>query len=118
MLCKVTKILLTRRFPQKQARIEELFKGCFALNDERTKVAHGLWIVSDDSFVARHVSRSSLKPTFFYENPNNLAQLANEAQRLIAALYGLFQNDDSAVKIIGVEHVPEKRTRKRRNKTA
>jgi hypothetical protein len=62
---------LGQKFPDKKAEIEKLFKRCRGLNDHRVRIAHGLWM--DDAhrgLIARHLSRQSLKPEFYYEDPD------------------------------------------------
>lgn len=83
MLCKVTRKILTQKYPEKEKRLEEFFKACYGLNDERVKIAHGLW--SDNGYVMslRHVSRSSLNVKFHYQNPDELSGLTAKAQDLM-----------------------------------
>ena len=56
------------------------------LNDDRVRVAHGMWTLGRDGLVARHVQRSSLQPQYFFEKRNELGRLAEEAQRLMQAV--------------------------------
>ncbi|MGH7099493.1 MAG: hypothetical protein ACREE4_17775, partial [Stellaceae bacterium] len=90
MLCIVTQEISLMRFPNKKKAIKSLFKGCLALNDERNRVAHGLWSGRPGgSLMARHVARTSLKVSHYFENPEDLARLADTAQRLMADLFSV-----------------------------
>ncbi|OGA16217.1 MAG: hypothetical protein A3H32_07575 [Betaproteobacteria bacterium RIFCSPLOWO2_02_FULL_63_19] len=72
MLCKVTQVLLCTQAPAKKKSIEKLFKDCITLNEDRVRVAHGMWTLGREGPTARHVSRSSLKPKFFFDQKNKL----------------------------------------------
>ena len=58
MLCMVAEKLCIQRFPEQAKDIESLFKKCLALNDDRVRVAHGLWTDDGKTLAARHVARS------------------------------------------------------------
>jgi hypothetical protein len=83
MLCTVTKELLCKQLPDSKQSIERLFKDCRKLNDERVRVAHGLWTQGREGPIARHVSRGSLQPKYHFEQPDSLSKLTVEAQRLM-----------------------------------
>ena len=83
MLCQVTQALLCKQSPDKKDAIEKVFKGCRKLNDDRVHVAHGMWTLGREGPVARHVSRGSLQPKYYFEEKDRLRQLAAEAQRLM-----------------------------------
>jgi len=84
MLCGVTQAISLMRFPEQKNDIESLFGRCLTLNDDRNRVAHGLWSGGiDGSLTARHVSRSSLKAHHYFERPEDLAKLADTAQGLM-----------------------------------
>jgi hypothetical protein len=85
-LCSVAEAIAVQEF-QKQAQIiENYFKSCKGLNNSRVKVAHGLWLDNGATLTARHVSRQSLKASYYFDDQNELAVLCNEAKRLMAEL--------------------------------
>lgn len=83
MLCTVTKELLCKQFPDRKQSIDRLFKDCRKLNEERVRVAHGLWTQGREGPIARHVSRGSLEPKYHFERGDSLSKLTAEAQRLM-----------------------------------
>jgi len=87
MLCAVAQAISLLRFPEQKKDIESLFGRCLALNDDRVRVAHGLWSDSiGGGMAARHVARSSLKARHYFENPGDVAKLADNAQSLMAGV--------------------------------
>lgn len=85
MLCAVTQAISLMRFPEQKKAIESLFNRCLSLNDDRNRVAHGLWSGGiGGGMTARHVARSSLKASHYFENPEDVAKLAETAQGLMA----------------------------------
>ena len=86
MLCKVTREVVTKQIPEKAKGIEKIFKGCHKLNEDRVRVAHGMWSLGEEGLVARHVPRQSLEPKYYFENRNALGKLADEAQRLLQSV--------------------------------
>lgn len=87
-LCRVTKEIMIqqRPSPHQERDIEVLFSGCLKLNEERVRVAHGLWAGGDKGITARHVARNSLKAAYFYDNPDELIKHAATASRLMAEI--------------------------------
>jgi hypothetical protein len=86
MLCAVTEAISIQQFPSEKNNIEKYFKRCLALNDDRVRIAHGLWTDSGRGLAARHVARTSLKPEFYFEDPNELIKLIKTAERLMPQL--------------------------------
>jgi hypothetical protein len=86
MLCTVTRELICKQLPHRTRDVEKLFNKCRKLNDDRVRVAHGMWSLGRDGLVARHIQRSSLQPQYFFEKRNELGRLAEEAQRLMQAV--------------------------------
>jgi hypothetical protein len=84
-LCGVTQVISLLRFPEQKKDIESLFSRCLSLNNDRVRVAHGLWSGGiGGGMTARHVARSSLKASHYFEKPEDVAKLADTAQRLMA----------------------------------
>lgn len=86
ILCNVTRELICKQLPHRKKVIEKLFNDCLKLNDERVRVAHGMWTLGREGLVARHVQRRSLQPQYFFDKRNELGRLAEEAQRLMQAV--------------------------------
>jgi len=86
MLCNVTRELICKQVPQKARNIEKLFNECLKLNEDRVRVAHGMWTLGQEGLVARHVQRRTLQPRYFFEKRDELDQLAEDAQRLMQAV--------------------------------
>jgi hypothetical protein len=83
MLCKVTSAILQQQFPGNTREIKEVLeKRCLELNTDRVRIAHGLWMDNTDTFVARHLSRNSLKVEFYYSDPQELDRLTDTARQL------------------------------------
>lgn len=85
ILSVVTQTISLMRFPDQKKSIDDLFNRCRELNIDRNRVAHGMWSGKmSGGLVARHVARSSLKASYYFENPDDLEKLADTAQRLMA----------------------------------
>jgi hypothetical protein len=59
-LCSVLKAIKMREADDeaRKERIEDFFRQCMQINDERIRVVHGDWTLSG----ARHIARGSRKP--------------------------------------------------------
>jgi len=88
ILCTVARELLTIRFPERKTEFKELLGQCRRLNDERVKVAHGLWTLGDGGLAVEHASRTSLTQSSFFEQREKIDELSAEAQRLMQAVLG------------------------------
>ena len=86
MLCNVTREVVTKQIPEKAKDIEKIFNECHKLNEDRVRVAHGMWSLGEEGLVARHIQRRSLEPKYFFENRGELGKLADEAQRLMQSV--------------------------------
>jgi hypothetical protein len=51
MLCTVTAAVLARKFPDGKREIDTVLNKCRALNDDRVRIAHGMWTQSKDGLV-------------------------------------------------------------------
>jgi hypothetical protein len=107
MLCTVTANILGQAFPKQNAQIKKLFNDCRTLNDHRVRIAHGLWTHGDRGLIARHVSRQTLEPQFFYDDPGELVRLAESAQQLMIEVmtvpHGPKNLPGSRLELIGAE---------------
>jgi hypothetical protein len=83
MLCTITKqVFSITRSPEMALRIEKLINEFFKLNQERIRVAHGLWNPSTDGGTVHHVSRNTLKTSSYREQSKLLDERATEANAL------------------------------------
>ena len=64
------------------------FRG---MNDERKRVAHGLWVPSKDGGTVHYVPRNKLSPERFADQARNLEEHANSLSQLRADLERAFQ---------------------------
>jgi|SRR6266480_7230670 len=76
----------TRRGP----KIEALLSKFRTLNDERNRVAHGLWVPFMDGGTVHYVSRSSLYLRRLTDQARALEELADDACSLRAELESAF----------------------------
>jgi len=65
-----------------KAELEEIFKGCLKVNDDRVHIAHGTWFISEEGMGTRHVSRSSLEPKVYYSRIDDIDKVSQEAATL------------------------------------
>jgi hypothetical protein len=83
MLCTVATEVFNKsreKWKDNAAEIEKLIKVFRRLNDERNRVAHGLWVPWRDGGTVHHVPRN-LKPSSFADQAAALEKLADEAAR-------------------------------------
>jgi hypothetical protein len=82
-LCRVTSIAL-----QDQKRddhelcnyIDKVFRECLALNDQRVRIVHGIWMLGNK---AMHVSRGTFKASDYFETSQEVEKEAERAYRLM-----------------------------------
>jgi hypothetical protein len=84
MLCTVAQSLCIHRSPEQAKDIKNLFKRCLSLNDDRVRIAHGVWSDDGKTIIARHVARTSFKAGFHFRRPDELTKLTDTAQALMA----------------------------------
>ena len=94
MLTTVAKEVFKKaRGKEDSAGIEKLLNRFRELNDQRKRVAHGLWVPFMDGGTVHYVSRNSLNPSQFTDQAKELEVLADEAcglrSRLETALNGI-----------------------------
>lgn len=91
LLCTVAKAVFDKTRAHKNAtEIKELINNFRALNDNRNRVAHGLWVPFKDGGTVHHVSRGSLKSHMAANQAVALEKLADEACSLRAELERAF----------------------------
>lgn len=88
-LCKIWQLVMTHQQRERAKEIEAIFNACMKVNDERIRVAHGLWSFGTETLEAIHVSRNSLKVETYFVEPGQLRDLSKECQRLLQAILGV-----------------------------
>jgi hypothetical protein len=87
-LCNVAKkTFKASRSPEIADRIESEINRFLALNQERVRVAHGVWIPYFNGGMVRHVSRTSLNPAILSERASTLEKLGVEAGEIRTRLH-------------------------------
>jgi hypothetical protein len=90
-LCTVAIEVFTKARAEENAiLIKTLINRFRRLNDERKRVAHGLWVPFKEGGTVHYVSRSSLKPTWSTNQAEALEKLADKACKLDAELKTAF----------------------------
>ena len=90
MLCTVTSAIFKQEAPEREADIEKVLSRCRALNNHRVRIAHGVWLHESYGLKARHISRQSLKPEFYYHDSEELERLTETAQQLKVEVIALW----------------------------
>jgi hypothetical protein len=84
-LCRVTRSIY-RTVPgctdEEREELEAVFKECLQINDERVRIVHGTWFISDERLGAEHVSRSSLEPKVYYSRIEDIDKRSGEVAKL------------------------------------
>jgi hypothetical protein len=82
-------------------QVRGIFSQCLALNDERVRIAHGSWIVTDTEMHALHLSRQKMQWQVHFPSREDLkAQIAKldaldaELQKLLSGDYDPPDDDD------------------------
>ncbi|WP_375312851.1 hypothetical protein WHZ77_06105 [Bradyrhizobium sp. A5] len=66
--------------------LEKLLKQALKINEKRVAVVHGRWMSTYAGDRAQHVSRSSMKPTNYFENEGDLDEQSDAIVKLRADL--------------------------------
>ena len=91
LTCVLAKTVLAESVePKKSKAFETLISDCLKLNEDRVRVVHGLWLITGKEGGASHVSRNSLKRSSHFQDPYELAKLAEKAAVLRFNLAQIF----------------------------
>jgi hypothetical protein len=83
MLCTAARQILGESMSdERKSRFNGVINKCLTLNQERVRVAHGLWVPFREGGVVHHVTRSSLTNTRSIDQATHLEGQANMAQKL------------------------------------
>ena len=91
ILCAVAIEIFTKsRTKESASRIKHHINHFRRLDEDRKRVAHGLWMPSKEGESVHYVSRSSSKPTLSTNQAEALEQLADETRALRSELEKAF----------------------------
>jgi hypothetical protein len=92
MLVNVTKEVFKKSVAaERSARINKLLKRFLELNEDRKRVAHGLWVASIEGGTVSYVPRNKLTSAQFRDQAALLEKRADELCHLRAELTNAFQ---------------------------
>jgi hypothetical protein len=84
-LCGITQSIY-RTVPhctdEQRGELGKLLNDCRKINDERNRIAHGTWFISDEGSGTEHVSRSSREPKIYYSQIEDLEKVCDEVVKL------------------------------------
>jgi hypothetical protein len=93
MLCNIAKNVFAKsRKDTNASLIIDLINEFLKLNEERNRVAHGLWVPSQGGGTVHHVSRNKLKSNTFSNRALELEKRGDEANDLRFRLENEFTN--------------------------
>jgi hypothetical protein len=85
-LCSVLKAIKRKGSTEEAAKgVDDYFKQCMKVNEERVRVVHGDWTLTG----VRVVSRGSREPKIYFNDPAELARWADKAKELAEKYYEL-----------------------------
>jgi hypothetical protein len=91
LTCNIAETVLAEFVaPEKSEEFKTLISDCRKLNEDRVRIVHGLWLITDKKGVLTHVARNSLKRSSYFQDPNVLAGQAEKAAVLRFNLARIF----------------------------
>lgn len=93
-LCRVTSSFICD-LPEAQAEedlqksVRDTFNDCLKVNDARVRLVHGTW----EEGGASHVSRTTLKPTAYFQSRAEIANSIEKAKVCLGAIVKLIDGD-------------------------
>ena len=87
-LCRVWKLLKNKLHPDAISGTKKTFVELLALNDQRVRIAHGLWTPGIEVLEVFHVAKSSGRVDVYFSEPGELKSLTCECQRLMQEIIG------------------------------
>jgi hypothetical protein len=114
VLCTVTKNVLLKKYddPKDRAAIEKVLNQCAALNDERVRVAHGMWSHGPAGLAAAYVARRTLQRGYHFDDPDELPKLIDNAKELmlrVMEIPGGPNRQRGRLTLLSEEYVPDDR---------
>jgi hypothetical protein len=88
LLCTIAENVFSREEPQERTdELRKILSRCRKLNDHRVRIVHGWWIIGGRSGFLFHTSRQKLESVTHYNDPGQIAVLADEADEVDLALW-------------------------------
>ena len=87
-LCRVWKLIENKFNPVKIDVTKKICSELLALNEQRVRIAHGLWTPGEGALEALHVAKSSGRVGTYFSEPGELKSLTLECQRLMQEIMG------------------------------
>lgn len=78
--------LNVHQHPELKKDYKKLFDRLRALNDQRNRIAHGMWSDDTEGMQSRHVNKQRLEADQYFFNIEGLDAEAKEAQQLLQAV--------------------------------
>ncbi len=89
MPCAVTSKVQQIKCPAQKDEIEDLFKECRRLNNNRIQIAHGVWTEGlGKDWTVRHWNRQTQDARHYPYSVDQLHNLAEKAQALMQRIIG------------------------------
>ena len=83
LLCNIARSVFSQQLSAAQAQnLKKLLSNCLSLNDDRNKVAHGLWVISRDGGRLHYVSRGKFEASSYFHEVDGLIRKADFARDL------------------------------------
>lgn len=92
-LCRVWKLLKNKFHPDTIEGAKKTLSELLALNEQRVRIAHGLWTPGVETLEASHIAKSSGRVNTYYSEPGELKSLTRECQRLMQEVIGFKSAD-------------------------
>lgn len=93
LLCTAAKQVLSEKLDEAAKRqLKRILNDCLSLNQERVRVAHGLWVPFREGGVVHHVPRTTLSDTRHVNQADHLWKQADKVQVLRNELDQLIAN--------------------------
>lgn len=92
-LCRVWKLLKNKFHPDTIEGTKKALSELLTLNEQRVRIAHGLWTPGVETLEASHIAKSSGRANTYYSEPGELKSLTRECQRLMQEVIGFKSAD-------------------------
>ncbi len=87
-LCRVWKLLENKFNSEKIDVTKKICGELLALNEQRVRIAHGLWMPGVEALEALHVAKNSGRVGTYFSESGELKSLTRECQRLMQEIMG------------------------------
>jgi hypothetical protein len=88
LLCTIAENVFSREETKERAdELRKVLSRCRKLNDHRVRIVHGWWIIGGRTGFLFHTSRQRLESVSHYDEPSQIAALADEADDVDLALW-------------------------------